>query len=97
MRPRRAAARGTLLGVGRGRLLVRTGGSVSLVREDGRVVRSYPDAPQAATDGEVVVELANGKHTSGTRSFTVPRNARIVGTRRGLAGLTFTLSAALRF
>lgn len=81
-------ATGTLLGVGGGRLLLRDGGTISLVRQDGSVVRTYADAPQAATDGAVVVELANGKLTSGTRSFTVPRSSHLVGTRRGLAAVT---------
>src|SRR5436190_3212444 len=73
----RVPATGTLLGVGGGRLLVRTGDGVALVRQDGSVVSTYGDAPQAATDGTVVVELANGKLTSGRHSFTVPRNAHL--------------------
>jgi len=81
-------ATGTLLGVGGGRLLLRGAGAVSLVRQDGSVVRAYPDAPEAATDGTVVVELVNGKLTSGTRRFAVPKNSHLVGTRRGLAALT---------
>jgi hypothetical protein len=81
-------ATGTLLGVGGGRLLVRDDGTISLVRQDGSVVRTYADAPEAATDGAVVVELANGKLTSGARSFTVPRSSHLVGTRRGLAAVT---------
>ncbi len=81
-------ATGTLLGVGGGRLLVGAGGKVSLVRQDGSVVRTYPDATEAATDGAVVVELAHGKLTSGTRSFTVPRRSHLVGIRRGLAAVT---------
>jgi hypothetical protein len=81
-------AKGTLLGVGGGRLLLRAAGAVSLVRQDGSVVRAYPDAPEAATDGTVVVELATGKLTSGTRSFAVPKNSHLVGIRRGLAAVT---------
>ena len=82
-------AQGTLLGVGGGRLLVRAGGKVSLVRQDGSVVRTYPDATEAATDGAVVVELAKGKLTSGTRRFTVPRSSHLVGTRRAPRAVTF--------
>ena len=92
-------AAGTLLGVGGGRLLVRAGGSVSLVRQDGSVVRTYADAPQAATDGKTVVEVASGKLTSGTRSVTVPRSAQLVGTRHGFAAVTYgrtTLLVRLR-
>lgn len=81
-------ATGTLLGVGGGRLLLRAAGAVSLVRQDGSVVRAYPDAPEAATDGTAVVELANGKLASGTRSFAVPKNSHLVGTRGGLAAVT---------
>lgn len=84
----RVPTTGTLLGVGGGRLLVRTGGGVSLVRQDGSVVRTYGDAPQAATDGTIVVELSNGRLTSGRRSFGVPSNAHLAGTRRGLAAVT---------
>jgi hypothetical protein len=84
----RIPATGTLLGVGGGRLLVRNADGVSLLRQNGTVVKSYPDAPDAVTDGRVVVELANGKLTSGSRSFTVPRSSRLAGTARGLAAVT---------
>jgi hypothetical protein len=84
----RIPATGTLLGVGGGRLLVRTANGVSLLRQNGTVVKSYPDAPDAVTDGRVVVALANGKLTSGSRSFPVPRSSRLAGTARGLAAVT---------
>jgi hypothetical protein len=90
---------GTLLGVGGGRLLVRAGGRVSLVRQDRSVVRTYADAPQAATDGKIVVEVASGKLTSGTRSVIVPTSAHLVGTRHGFAAVTYgrtTLLVRLR-
>jgi hypothetical protein len=90
-RPRvcvRVPATGTLLGVGGGRLLVRTAAGVSLLRQDGTVVHTYADAPDAVTDGRVVAELANGKLRSGSRSFTVPKASRLAGTARGLVALT---------
>jgi hypothetical protein len=69
------------------------------VRQDGSVVRTYADSPQAATDGKIVVEVASGKLTSGTRSITVPRSAHLVGTRHGFAAVTYgrtTLLVRLR-
>ena len=84
----RVPGTGTLLGVGGGRLLVRTANGVSLLRQDGGVVRTYPGATDAVTDGRVVVELANGKLTSGSRSIMVPTRSRLAGTARGLVALT---------
>ena len=67
---------GTLLAVGGGRLLVRTTSGVLLLRQDGSVVATYPAASQGVTDGTRVVELTNGRLTSGSRSISVPRSAR---------------------
>jgi hypothetical protein len=95
----RVPGSGTLLGVGGGRLLVRTSNGVSLLRQDGSVVKTYPDAPDAVTDGRVVVELANGKLTIGARSITVPLSSRLAGTAHGLVALTYgktTLVVRLR-
>jgi hypothetical protein len=95
----RVPGSGTLLGVGGGRLLVRTSDGVSLLRQDGSVVKTYADAADAVTDGKVVVELADGKLTSGSRSFTVPRSSRLAGTAHGLVALTYgktTLLVRLR-
>src|SRR5262249_51044415 len=50
----RVPGNGTLLGVGGGRLLVRTADGVSLLRQDGTVVKTSPDARAAVTDGNVV-------------------------------------------
>jgi hypothetical protein len=83
----RVPATGTLLGVGGGRLLVRTGDGISLVRQDGSVVAAYPNAPQAVTDGTRVVRLADGLLTSGSVSMTV-RARRLVGTAHGLVAFT---------
>ena len=69
------------------------------MRQDGSVVRTYADAPQAATDGKIVVEVASGKLTSGTRSVIVPTSAHLVGTRHGFAAVTYgrtTLLVRLR-
>src|SRR5262249_7415351 len=81
-------ATGTLLGVGGGRLLVRTNDGVSLLRQDGGVVKTYRDAPDAVTDGKIVVELANGRLTSGSLSVAVPGSSRLAGTARGLVAVT---------
>jgi hypothetical protein len=84
----RVPGSGTLLGVGGGRLLVRTADGVSLLRQDGTVVKTSPDAPDAVTDGNVVVELANGRLTSGSRAVTVPRSSHLAGIAHGLVAVT---------
>jgi hypothetical protein len=84
----RVPGSGTLLGVGGGRLLVRTGSGVSLLRQNGSTVATYADAPEAVTDGTRVVELANGRLISGGRSIAVPKAAHLAGTTHGLVALT---------
>jgi len=75
----RVPATGTLLGVGGGRLLIRTPAGVSLIRQDGTVVKSYPDAPEAVTDGRRVVT---------STSISLPARAHLAGTARGIVAYT---------
>ena len=84
----RVPATGTLLGVGGGRLLVRTRRR-RLARAAGRQRRRsrIPTRPRPRPTAAVVVELANGKLTSGTRALhgagnVAPRRARAAASRR---------------
>ena len=84
----RVPGSGTLLGVGGGRLLVRTASGVALLRQNGVTVARFADAPEAVTDGTRVVELVNGRLVSGGRSIAVPKAAHLAGTTHGLAAVT---------
>jgi len=81
-------ATGALLGVGGGRLLVRAEKQVVLLRQNGSAIARLPDAPEAVTDGTIVVELNGRTLTSGAHRISIPAGSHLAGTARGVAATT---------